>query len=141
MAKRGDSIASHGGHWSIKNYNAFVREVKAVHGISHKEAQKAYASMRDRVGRPVYGSDVKRHPHIAKQEAEKAHRIATREKRAIARARAVGPVPDRAGPAGGGPGAPGPRVLGSIAAYEDVYEPDIEYDLFEYDASGSYGED
>lgn len=43
--------------WSIRNYNAFLREAKAELGITHAEAQALYADMRVDVGRPLYGVD------------------------------------------------------------------------------------
>ena len=58
-------------HWTIRNYNAALAALKAT-GITHKQAQSAYKGMKERLGRPVFGVDVKRHPRIAKQEAKKS---------------------------------------------------------------------
>jgi len=55
-------------HWSIRNYNAFLRQAKTKHKLSHKEAQALYRSMKQRLGRPVFAKDLTRHPRITKQQ-------------------------------------------------------------------------
>ena len=57
--------------WSIRNYNAAIKALKAS-GASHREAQRAYSGIRGRLGRPLFGVDIQRHPRIAKQEIAKA---------------------------------------------------------------------
>ncbi len=52
--------------WTIRNYNTYLREFKRTTGASHKIAQAGYRAMRGRLGRPVYGVDVKRHPRMTK---------------------------------------------------------------------------
>jgi hypothetical protein len=43
--------------WSIRNYNAFLRAVKAEHGVSHKQARAVYRAQREKAGRSLYGVD------------------------------------------------------------------------------------
>lgn len=52
---------------SIRNYNAFLREVRKKHGLTQKQAQAAYRKTATRLGRPAKGTDVKRHPRIVKE--------------------------------------------------------------------------
>lgn len=51
--------------WSLRNYNAFMREAKDEFGISHRDAQALYRDMRDTLDRPIYGVDVGRHYDVA----------------------------------------------------------------------------
>ncbi len=46
--------------WSIRNYNAFLREAKRELGLTHKQAQGFYKDLRYDLDRPLYGVDVKR---------------------------------------------------------------------------------
>lgn len=59
--------------WSIRSYNAVLREFKRS-GLTHSQAQKAYATLAGRLNRPAFGVDVKRHPRISKQAAQAATR-------------------------------------------------------------------
>ena len=63
--------------WSIRNYNAFVREARAELELTHKQAQQLYRSLRDELERPLYGVDVKRHAGV---EAEELPRITKRRR-------------------------------------------------------------
>lgn|SRR5574337_1481632 len=56
----------------IRSYNAFLRGAKRAYGLDHKQAQQMYRNMRDRMGRPLSGTDLKRHPRISAQEAKRA---------------------------------------------------------------------
>lgn len=86
--------------WSIRNYNAFVRDAKAAHGLTQKQAVSMYRSMSERVGRPLYAKDLSRHPRISAQEAR----------------RAPGPaVPVRSRQAGKPEAPPAPRAKQAIA--------------------------
>ena len=54
--------------WSIRNYNAFVREAKSELELTHKQAQTLYRTLRDDLGRSLYGVDVKRHAAVEAEE-------------------------------------------------------------------------
>lgn len=56
----------------VRSYWAFIKAVRAEHGLSLKEARATYKSVSERLGRPAKGVDVARHPRITKQEAERA---------------------------------------------------------------------
>ena len=58
--------------FSIRNYNAALRELKRGTGITHVAAQRAYRTVRDRLGRSPRAADIKRHPRIKAQETKKA---------------------------------------------------------------------
>ena len=147
--------------WSIRNYNAFVREVRAAHDLTHREAQAAYKAASERLGRPALGVDVRRHPRITKQIAQaapaavrRADRRAERERIAQAEAqkraeqnarrreryaeRKAAQKPKAKAPgAGGGLGgvAVVPRVIESLADYLGEWEDQMEYDYEEYSSS------
>src|SRR6516165_10669134 len=71
---------------AIRSYNAFLKEARAAHGLSLKEARAAYRNVSDRLGRPAKGVDVARHPRITKQESEKAVKAVAKQERAERRA-------------------------------------------------------
>ena len=56
---------------SIRNYNAFLKAARKAAsktgGLSLPAARKAYKKMSARVGRPLKGIDVKKHPRIFKE--------------------------------------------------------------------------
>lgn len=47
--------------WSIRNYNAFVREAREEFGLSLDEARELYGEIRDWKVGPVVGADVDRY--------------------------------------------------------------------------------
>lgn len=55
--------------WSIANYNAFVREARAVYGLDQKGAQALYGYYKTALHRPAWAADVKRHRGIAEGPA------------------------------------------------------------------------
>ena len=58
--------------WTIRNYNAFLREARHVTGLSYRQAQGLYRNMRDALkGVPLRAADIKRHPRITKREARR----------------------------------------------------------------------
>ncbi len=74
--------------WSIRNYNAFLRSAKSKYGLNQNQARQMYSNMKERVGRPLYGSDLKRHPKISAQEAKRAPRSEAAHRSAATRAKA-----------------------------------------------------
>lgn len=56
--------------WSVRNYNAFLREAKRELGIKHRQAQQLYRDLRYDLDRPLYGADVKRELTVPTVEAE-----------------------------------------------------------------------
>jgi hypothetical protein len=56
---------------SIRNYNAWIKAARKAAdktgGLSLPAARKAYRKMAGRVGRPLKGVDVKKHPRIFKE--------------------------------------------------------------------------
>lgn len=55
--------------WNIGSYNRFIGA--RPEGVSVKEARMLYRSMAERLGRPVFRTDIKNHPRITKQEINK----------------------------------------------------------------------
>lgn len=56
---------------SIRNYNAWIKAARKASaktgGLSLPAARKSYQKMAARVGRPLKGTDVKKHPRIFKE--------------------------------------------------------------------------
>jgi len=108
-----------------RQYQSFLKAAKRSTGVSHKEAQQMYRTMSERIGHKASAKDVKAHPRITKQEANKA--IFTKEvtgggKRAGRGSRGAG------GGGGGGVGGAG----GGGGYYDDpfdMYEDDQWYDF------------
>jgi hypothetical protein len=50
--------------WSVRSYNAFLKEAKAMSGkpITHKQAQQVYREMRDRFGKSLNRNSIRAHP-------------------------------------------------------------------------------
>jgi hypothetical protein len=55
-----------------RSYQAFLKAAKSQLGISHREAQRMYKGVKERLERAPRAKDLKEHPRIAKQEAKKA---------------------------------------------------------------------
>ena len=138
---------------SIRSYNAFLREARAQHGLSLKEARAAYRGVTERLGRPAKGVDVARHPRITKQEAQKAEKAVAKQERAERRAerarekgaaekpgRAERPAKREKG--GAEPAAPPPapkaKPFTSLAQYLDWFEEADFYDYEEADGTVDY---
>jgi hypothetical protein len=52
---------------SIKNYNQFIKTTKKS-GVTHRQAQLIYRQMQGEMGgKPVFASDIKKHPTIFKK--------------------------------------------------------------------------
>ena len=47
--------------WSIRNYNAFLREAREEYDLSQEEARLLYREVRDWKVGPAYGADVDRY--------------------------------------------------------------------------------
>jgi len=57
--------------WTIRNYNAFLRQAKSTHKINHWQAQQLYRSMKTALKRSCIGADIKRHPRVAQRELKR----------------------------------------------------------------------
>lgn len=52
--------------WTIRTYNAFIRTIRKQYNIHLQAARTIYRVMRQKLGRSLYSTDVKRHPRITK---------------------------------------------------------------------------
>lgn len=68
-----------------KSYQAFLRAAKKKYDLPHAKAQKLYRSLSERLDKPARANDIKVHPRISKQEAERAARSRPRKKKIIGR--------------------------------------------------------
>lgn len=55
--------------WSIRNYNAFIREARSEWDLGLDEARKLYREVRDWKGASAYGADVDRYADYLQTEA------------------------------------------------------------------------
>jgi hypothetical protein len=69
--------------WSIRNYNAFIREVRARYGVDLQTARQAYRDLRDKLGRSCFGVDVKRHPILTSRAVKSAQRKVLEERKKV----------------------------------------------------------
>lgn len=46
--------------WSIRSYNAFVRDAREEFGINYEDAVDLYRTMKEELGRSVYAVDLER---------------------------------------------------------------------------------
>jgi len=58
--------------YSIRNYNAFIKEARSKHGLSVPEARNAYKAVSAKLGHPARGVDVSRSPRIVAKAAKQA---------------------------------------------------------------------
>ena len=60
--------------WTVRNYNAYLREMRRTYGLSHQAAQRAYAIQKQltKGHPPLFGADVKRHPRQSAKAAKLA---------------------------------------------------------------------
>lgn len=128
--------------YSIRNYNAFIKEARAQHGLSLREARAAYKGVTERLGRPARGVDVGRHPRITKQEAQKASKQIAREdrsrKREGNRERREREKREKTGGAGMGEIAKPAKAFKSLADYWDWYQDAEDYGYEEADGTVDY---
>jgi hypothetical protein len=118
---------------SIRNYNAFLRAVKAEHGLTHRQAQQAAKAMREHIGRPVKGVDVERHPRLTKRFSDKAVRSRPPA------ARPPGRVERE--PVGAGAASVGiPAVIRDLPQYESLFDDEFfDFDV-DYESTAEYKE-
>jgi hypothetical protein len=69
--------------WTIRNYNAFIREVRAQYGVDLQTARQAYRDLRDKLGRSCFGADVKRHPVLTSRAVKSAERKVREERKKV----------------------------------------------------------
>jgi len=62
-------------HWTIRNYNAFLREIRSAHKLTLGQGREAYRQMRAHIGRNLYGSDVRKHPKLSSRFARSAIKV------------------------------------------------------------------
>lgn len=121
-----------------KSYQAFLRVAKRKYELPHAKAQKLYRDLSKRLDKPAKAADLKKHPRISKQEADKASR--SRLKRAPGREikkneRTGGGLkikpPTGTGGGGGGGGGVASVSVTTLDQYYDLWD-DIDYDVEEY---------
>lgn len=66
--------------WTIRNYNAFIREARHSYNAPLPVAREMYRQMRGQVNRPVRAIDLIRHPRYANKAIAKADEIIEKAK-------------------------------------------------------------
>lgn len=146
---------------SIRNYNAWIKAARKASaktgGLSLPAARKSYQKMAARVGRPLKGTDVKKHPRIFKESIPaksggKARGFfsgkvkggvgAPASRPEVAKSKDVGRIPSSA-KRGGAPSAQPARkarelVIDSFDDYADAWDF-FELDDVEYVSTADYG--
>jgi len=59
-------------HWTIRNYNTFLREIRSAHKLTLGQGREAYRQMRSHTGRNLYGADVRKNPVLSSRFAKSA---------------------------------------------------------------------
>ena len=120
--------------WSIRNYNAFIRAARKKADLTQGQAKTVYRQMSAKLGRPLSGTDVKKHPRIFKG----SERIATGAARKVARL-----TPGEKTVVRSGKGGPSGGTVGSLKQW-DRFLDQIDYDFNmgydEYESSADHGE-
>lgn len=119
--------------WSIRNYNAFIRAARKKADLTPGQAKTVYRQMSQKLGRPLTGTDIKKHPRIF----GKSERIATGA--ASSKIRVTPGEKPRV--TGGGGSSSG--TVGSIRQWEKQiagYDDFSDYGYDEYESSADYGE-
>lgn len=118
--------------WSIRNYNAFIRAARKESDLTQGQAKTVYRQMSQKLGRPLGGVDVKKHPIIFGRAGRVATGVASKVAR-VSRGRAAGRIA----------AAPGGGAIGSLRQWEgrlDDFDDFGQYDYDEYESSANYGE-
>jgi hypothetical protein len=102
-----------------RSYDAFLRAAKKKYDLPHAKAQKLYRTLSERLDKPARVSDLKQHPRISKQEAEKAQRSRPRKRKPPERPKV---------PPGGGGVAKIP--ITSLRQYDELFY--LDYDIEEF---------
>jgi len=58
--------------WTLSSYNRFLGESITRYGLTRKQAAQHYREMRGKLHRPIFRTDLRRHPIIAKRGSERA---------------------------------------------------------------------
>ena len=61
--------------WSIRNYNAYLRDVRHKHGLSLNAARESYRQLRVLVNRPVRANDIVKHPRLTSRAIRTAKAV------------------------------------------------------------------
>jgi hypothetical protein len=111
-----------------RSYQAFLKRAKADYGLTHRKAQVMYRKVSERLGEPAKAKDLKAHPRIAKQEAQKSQR--SRIGGVARKAPSKPPAPPSPLPKRGGGGEDGAAVsITSLKQYHDLYD---DFDFYDW---------
>jgi hypothetical protein len=121
--------------WSIRNYNAFIREARKKADLTQGQARNVYRAMAASLKRPANGKDVKAHPRIFGRASRTATGAVVKVTRVSLGGDGLG-SPRATAPSGG-------TTINSMRSWEDRlddYDDLSQYDYDEYESSANYGE-
>lgn len=111
-----------------RSYQAFLRAAKAEYGLSHKQAQKMYRDVRDRLDRAPLKADISRHPRISTKAAKAAAQAPEKPRKAAA------PRPKEKA----AEKEPRPSAASRKAARREFYEDAEDFVYYEDPLEGEY---
>lgn len=127
--------------WSIKNYNAWIKQARKTSRVSITEAREAYRIEKNKQGAPLRGVDVKRSRTFKDSITAAQVRVAkgsikVRNNREV--------EPGGISGAGGGGGSIGGRSdisVSGLQQWDDMYDDFDMYEDIEIESSADYGEE
>jgi len=127
--------------WSVRNYNAWIKQARKASGVGLKEAREAYRVERDKRGGPLRGVDVKR----SRTFKDSVTAAQVRTAKAAVKIRNDREVSGGGGGGGGGGfsggGSAGSGIsVSSVDAWDDMWDDFNDYEPVEIESSADYGE-
>jgi hypothetical protein len=127
--------------WSVKNYNAWIKQARRASGVSLPEARQAYRLERDKRGGPLRGVDVKR----SRTFKDSVTAAQVREAKRAVKIRNNREVSEGGGGGGGGfsgSGSAGSGIsVSSVDAWDAMWDDFNDYEPVEIESSADYGEE
>lgn len=124
--------------WSVRNYNAWIKQARRASGVTLKEAREAYRVERGKRGAPLRGVDVKR-SRTFKDSITAAQVRGAKAAVRIRNDREVSGGGGGGGFSGGGSAGSGIAVS-SVDAWDDMWDDFDDYEPVEIESSADYGE-
>ncbi len=109
---------------STRSYQAFLKAVKKKHGITHKQAQKAYRRVSSRLNRPARGVDVRDHPRILRDSLNKKRRSVAKGSPKKGHKKTISVA----------------KRIRTIEQWEDLYDDAVLFETEDVVSSADYGD-
>lgn len=124
--------------WSVKNYNAWIKQARKASRVSLKEAREAYRIERDKRGGPLRGVDVKR----SRTFKDSVTAAQVRQAKAGVKIRNDREVSGGGGGSFSGGGSAGSGIaVSSVESWDAYYDDFFDFEDVEIESSADYGEE